>query len=224
MHRRSQAQARPVRLHALAAAALASLSFLVAAEPASPAHAEVFRHDWSRAALGGWNHWWGAARVVDGGLVLASRAPRSAAETYSSLVTTRHRWRNFAATTHVRPLRRLRLGTRPNTWETGWIFFRFRNLHNYYYFILKPNGWELGKKHGSDRQIFLATGSRPRLAIGRRAKVRIAARGARITVRVNGSQILSFVDPRPLRRFGSIGLYEEDARVRFGNVRIVKPS
>jgi hypothetical protein len=221
MHSRSQAQAHRGPRYALAAAALLCLSFLVIPERASPAHTELVRHDWSRSALGGWKHWWGAARVVDGGLVLASRAPRRAAETYSSLVTTRHYWRDFAVAMNVRPIRRLRLGTSPNTWETGWVFFRFRDLHNYYYFILKPNGWELGKKHGSDRQIFLATGSRPRLAIGSRARVRIAARGARITVRVNGSRILSFVDRRPLRRGGAIGLYEEDARVRFGDVTIV---
>jgi hypothetical protein len=166
-----------------------------------------------------WRHWWGDARAGGNAVVLASRPPVRLDETFSALITSRQAWRDFALTATMRPLRQLRLNDPGNTWETGWIVFRFRDLENYYYFILKPNGWELGKKHGSDAQIFLATGSSPRLSIGRKARLRIAAVGSRIRVRVNGVRILDFTDPKPLRS-GSVGLYEEDARVRFGPVTV----
>jgi len=87
---------------------------------------------------------------------------------------------------------------------------------------IPPNGWELGKKHGSDAQIFLATGEAPSLSIGATARIRIAARGARIRISVDGVPVVDFVDERPLAR-GSVGLYEEDARVRFGPVRVSAP-
>jgi hypothetical protein len=97
--------------------------------------------------------------------------------------------------------------------------FRFRDLANYYYFILKPNGYELGKKQGSDAQIFLATGDQPRLALGKSYRIQIRAVGARLRVSVNGVQVLDFTDPHPLPA-GSVGLYEEDSQVRFDSVAV----
>jgi hypothetical protein len=166
-----------------------------------------------------WRHWWGDVATGGRVAVLASRSPARQSETFSALVTTRRSWRDFRFDVSMRPARQLRLNDPGNTWETGWVFFRFRDLENYYYFILKPNGWELGKKHGSDAQIFLATGETPGLAIGEEATIRVIADEARIRVAVDGSQILDYRDSRPLGS-GTIGLYEEDARVRFGPVRI----
>ena len=154
--------------------------------------------------------------------MLASRPPTRANQTFSALISTKRSWRDFALDVAMRPVRQLRLNEPGNTWETGWILFRLRDLENYYYFILKPNGWELGKKHGSDAQIFLATGEAPSLSIGATARIRIAARGARIRISVDGVPVVDFVDERPLAR-GSVGLYEEDARVRFGPVRVSAP-
>jgi hypothetical protein len=170
-----------------------------------------------------WRYWWGSIDVRNRGAVLASPSPRRLSETRSALITTSRSWRDFSFSVAMQPLRQLRLNDPGNTWETGWVFFRFRDLENYYYFILKPNGWELGKKHGSDAQIFLATGTSPRLAIGSSARIRVTAVGPRIRVWVGGVQILDFTDPKPLRR-GSVGLYEEDARVRFGPVTVTAPS
>ena len=73
--------------------------------------------------------------------------------------------------------------------------FRFRDLENYYYFILKPNGYELGKKQGSDEQIFLVTGTSPQLALGKRTRIQIQAQGARIRVFVGGAKIIDFTGP-----------------------------
>jgi hypothetical protein len=167
-----------------------------------------------------WRHWWGDARAGGNAVVLASRPPVRLDETFSALITSRQAWRDFALTATMRPLRQLRLNDPGNAWETGWIVFRFRDLENYYYFIVKPNGWELGKKHGSDAQVFLATGDVPALAIGESARVGILAKGARIRIAIDGVPVVDFVDEHPLGR-GAVGLYEEDARVRFGPVRVV---
>jgi hypothetical protein len=166
-----------------------------------------------------WRYWWGDVRVTRAGVVLASPSPTRLDQTRSALITSHRTWRNFAFDFTTTPLRQLRLNDPGNTWETSWVMFRFRDLANYYYFIVKPNGWELGKKHGSDAQIFLATGESPRLPIGATANVRLVARGARIQAWIDGVRVLDYVDPNPLAG-GSVGLYQEDAKVRFSSVRV----
>jgi hypothetical protein len=166
-----------------------------------------------------WRVWWGDVKVARGAIELASESPTRLDQTRSALVTSRRQWTNFSFGFTTTPVKQLRLNAPGNTWETSWVFFRFRDLANYYYFMVKPNGWELGKKHGSDAQIFLATGESPTLDMGETARMRISARGARIQVWVDGKRILDFVDPKPLPG-GAVGLYQEDARVRFGHVRV----
>ena len=98
-----------------------------------------------------WRVWRGDVRVTPAGVVLASLPPTRLAETHSALLTTHRTWGNFAFDFSTTPLRQLRLNAPGNTWETSWVVFRFRDLANYYYFMVKPNGWELGKKHGVGR-------------------------------------------------------------------------
>jgi hypothetical protein len=204
---------------ALAAAAALALGSAAGAAGGSGATRSV-HYDWAHDGLSGWTRWWGSATRAGGdALVLASPRPRVASETHSSLVTTRRTWSNFTVTTTLRPLHPLRVGDPPNAWETGWLMFRFTDLGDYYWFVVKPNGWELGKKQGSDQQIFLATGDRPQLGFGATARLRVGATGARIAVDVDGRRVVDFVDPHPLRS-GAVGLYEEDAQVRWGPVGV----
>src|SRR5262249_19285222 len=98
--------------------------------------------------------------------------------------------------------------------------FRYRDPENYYWFMVKTNGFELGKKQGSDTQVFLATGDLPAAAVGVPQRIEIRAEGARIRVSVDGVEVVDFTDPRPLLEAGSVGLYEEDARVRFESLSI----
>ncbi len=192
----------------------------VGADRRASARTAIFdRFDSNRLDTRLWRHWWGSATVDRGMLTLSSAPSWRASETHSSLVVTHRSWRNLRLSVVVNPIRQLRHTDVPNSWETGWIMFRFRGVWDYYYFTLKPTGWELGKKQGSDAQIFLATGSAPKLRIGDRARITIQAVGPRIRVFVNGARILDFVDPRPLRS-GAVGLYEEDATVRFGDVAV----
>jgi hypothetical protein len=165
-----------------------------------------------------WSRWWGNAAVTHHGALLDSRPPAGPEQTHSSLVTTREDWADFTLDLDLGALRQLRRHA-PNTWETAWVLFRFSDLHDYYYVILKPNGWELGKKQGSDAQIFLATGNSPELAIGRQAHLRISAAGPTIRVYVGGKELVEYTDDGPLTA-GAVGLYEEDSLARFSDVRV----
>jgi len=162
-----------------------------------------------------WKSWWGDVAFDAKGVTLSSAVPTSPEETHSALVTTKRAWRDQTISFTTTTLSQLRARTAPNVWEVGWVMFRFRDLENYYYFIPKTNGFELGKKQGSDAQIFLATGDLPRLTVGRAYTVSVRIRGARIQASIDGTPVLDFTDPNPLAGPGSVGLYEEDSQVRF---------
>lgn len=169
---------------------------------------------------GQWRTWWGQVSFKAGAWTLRSTAPTSSEETHSALVTSPpsagDQGLSFTATT----IQQLRTGSAPNPWEVGWAMFRFRDLENYYWFILKPNGYELGKKQGSDTQVFLATGTSPRLQLNHSNRIEIRAEGSRIRVAVDGVPVVDYTDAHPLPSGGSVGLYEEDARVRFESVQL----
>jgi hypothetical protein len=166
-----------------------------------------------------WRTWWGQASLKGGTYTLQSQAPSSLAETHSALLTSSATWGDQVFSYSATTIAQRRIGDAPNPWEVAWSMFRFTDLTHYYWFIVKPNGWELGKKQGSDTQIFLATGDTPRMAVGATYQVRVQAEGARIRVSVNGSPVVDYTDARPLLS-GSVGLYEEDSRVTFGNVSV----
>jgi len=171
-------------------------------------------------AAAGWQTWWGDAVFAPTAITLSSAVPTAPAETHSALVTTKRTWSDSTISVTTTTLQQLRTGSAPNPWEVGWVMFRFRDLSNYYYFILKTNGFELGKKQGSDAQIFLATGDLPRLTVGQPYAIQLRVQGARIRVSVDGTQVVDFTDPHPLLGSGSVGLYEEDAQARFDSLAI----
>jgi hypothetical protein len=173
----------------------------------------------ANAAAGQWQYWWGQVTFVKNGVTLSSEVPTDPATTHSALVTSKSTWGDQTISVATTTLQQLRVGSPPNPWEVGWVMFHFRDLHDYYYFILKTNGFELGKKQGSDAQIFLVTGDAPKLAVGTRYQLGIQVQGARIRVSVNGAQVLDYTDPNPLPA-GSIGLYEEDSTVHFDSLSV----
>lgn len=172
------------------------------------------------ARSAGWHTWWGSVSTAKGAYLLASQVPTAPGETHSALLTSPPLQGDLTFAYTATTLRQLRTGSTPNPWEVAWSMFRFRDLADYYWFILKPNGWELGKKQGSDRQIFLVTGSSPTLSVGQPNRIRIAASGARIRISVDGAPVVDFVDPSPLPAGGSVGLYEEDSSVRFQDLAL----
>jgi hypothetical protein len=212
-----------IRHAALLAAVLVALAAAASAVGRTPAIRSKAAPRTTAAKIGvqsfQWKTWWGLQSYSGSSVTLSSTPPTTAAETHSSLITTKRTWQDstisFAATTQ----QQLRLGTAPNPWEVGWVLFRFQDLANYYWFMLKTNGFELGKKQGSDEQIFLATGDLPAAAVGQTRQIRVRAQGPRIQVFVDGSKVVDYVDPKPLGA-GSVGLYEEDSQARFDSLSI----
>lgn len=206
-----------------AVAAIVVCTQLALTAPSAPAATLLFYDKFSgtNTALNStrWKTWWGTVRLHDNVASLASASPTSPSRTYSALATSRKGWTNYTMTYIQRNVGQLRKGSRPNTWECAWSMFRYRDLENYYYFILKPNGWEIGKKHGSDDQIFLATGTSPAARIGYADTIKISVVSSTITVWVNGRQIARYTDRRPIGS-GAVGIYEEDAHVHFDNVYV----
>ncbi len=166
-----------------------------------------------------WKTWWGFQGYSGSSATLWSTVPTSPDETHSSLITTKKTWLNSTISVGVTAEQQLRVGSAPNPWEVGWVLFRFQDLANYYWFMLKTNGFELGKKQGSDQQIFLVTGDLPAAAVGQTRLIRVVAQGPRIQVFVDGSKIVDYVDPKPLGN-GAVGLYEEDSQARFDSLSI----
>lgn len=157
----------------------------------------------------------------DGSHTLMQRplAAASASETHAALVTTAATFGDLDLSLRMRTLRQLRTPA-PNPWEVAWVLWHHTTHTSFYYLVLKPNGWELGKADAAypGAQRFLATGTSPSFPVGSWNKVRVRQEGATIRAWANDQLLVTFTDrERPLRR-GSVGLYNEDAHVRFDDV------
>ncbi len=141
------------------------------------------------------------------------------------MVTTQSKFSNFTLSVDVRTDTQLRQNSRPNQWEVGWILFRYTDTFHYYWFSLKPNGVELGKKdcnfctNPADGQDILYTGPLPSLKIGQWSQWNIEVIKNHIKISIDGNKIIDFVDSKMSERLdsGSIGMYTEDAKVSFDN-------
>jgi Domain of Unknown Function (DUF1080) len=140
-------------------------------------------------------------------------------ETHSALVLGPSMSGDVTVNVSMVTTRQLR-ATAPNPWEVGWLLWNYRDNTHFYYFIPKPNGWELGKEDpaypGSQR--FLASGSSPSFPIGPWYRVRVEQASQTIRVLVNGIAIVTFTDRERPYSSGSIGLYTEDAESYFDDV------
>ncbi|HKC92577.1 MAG TPA: hypothetical protein VKB81_01025 [Nitrospira sp.] len=104
----------------------------------------------------------------------------------------------------------------PLGWYTLWPLIAFVDVTTGYYFNLKTNGWELGKKDNDhppaeELQEFLATGSSPNALIGQWYTIEWwvvkdpASTNLRIRVDVNGLTVVDMVDNQPWQRNGTTG-------------------
>ncbi len=150
-------------------------------------------------------------------------------ETHASMVHSTKSFDGVDMTMRQKTAKRLRRGSQPNPWEVAWVVWGYRDDAHFYYFIFKPNGIELGKVHpgypGGQRYLYTATS--PRMTIGKWDTIRVRQVGAEINVWVDGDRVVrGFVDSpgqagdRPYTT-GRIGMYNEDAHVRFDNVTAV---
>jgi hypothetical protein len=120
----------------------------------------------------------------------------------------------------------LRTGSAPNPWEVGWVLWNYTDSEHFYYFIAKPNGWELGKRDPAypGGQRFLATGSAPSFPVGEWNQIEVNQSGSTMKVTANGVPITTFTDPERPYSSGRIGLYSEDAETYFDDVSVITGS
>ena len=151
-------------------------------------------------------------------------------ETHASLVVSRQNFSNFKLIADVRTDAQLRKNNPPNSWEVGWIFFRYTDTFHYYWFTLKPNGIELGKKDCDkcidpvEGQIILFTGPVPKLKIGEWSKWTVEAVNNHIMISVDGKRVVDFTDDNMSKELskGQIAMYSEDAKVSFDNFYLLQ--
>jgi hypothetical protein len=153
-------------------------------------------------------------------LSVAPKASVSPSDTHAALVRSASSFADIDATVRVRTVQQLRTGSAPNPWEVGWVLWHYTDNTHFYYFIAKPNGWELGKEDPAypGAQRFLAAGSSPTYPVGAWNTVHVRQVGSSITVSVNGVQVVSFTDSERPYGSGTFGLYSEDAHVHFDDV------
>ena len=164
----------------------------------------------------------GAVRVTDGSLELVPAQAASTSVTHSALVTGPVLSAPIVFDVRVFTGAQLRVGDLPNPWEAAWIVWAFTDAEHCYYFLPKPNGWELAKRDPAYRggQRILTTGESPKFRVNRWYDVRVTHRGAEFIVSVDGQEVTRYVDTERPYREGKIALYSEDAAVRFDNVRV----
>lgn len=178
-------------------------------------------------SFGSWNSvfsGYGCNSVVSlnggSGLSIQPMASTSSSETHAGLVIGPSFSGNYSFQVTVNTAQQLRTGSAPNAWEVGWVLWNYSDNTHFYYFIAKPNGWELGKEDPAypGAQRFLASGSSPTFPIGQNYQIKIVESSNTMSVYVNGSLITSFTDANNPYSAGKIGLYSEDAHVYFQNV------
>jgi hypothetical protein len=150
-------------------------------------------------------------------------ASTTASETHGTLVTTVGSWGDLDTTVKMSTVQQLRTGSAPNPWEVAWFVWHYTDNDHFYYFMLKPNGWELGKRDPAypGGQRFLATGSTPTLTMGTWTRVRVRQVGNAMGIYLNnGPQLAYFEDREAPYLYGKIGFYTEDAQARFDDLTI----
>jgi hypothetical protein len=118
----------------------------------------------------------------------------------------------------VRTVQQLRAPA-PNAWEVAWLVWNYGDKDHLYYFVLKPNGWEVGKRDPryvvpgvNDGQKIIATGESVKLKLGQWVAFEIRVDGAEADIFIDGRFVTRFrdTDAAPLLA-GRVGLYGEDA-------------
>lgn len=181
----------------------------------------------------------GSVEFQPGGIFLRPRSPKDAQDTVAALVVSRlsPRQDDFRLRVRYQVERQLRQnhGTNeagPRPWEVFWLFWGYREGHSpafkqTNYFILKPNGVELGRAFRKTEQTFLVTGPTPNLVFQHSHEIVLTRISSRISIEVDGQRALQFANRRwpqgVYRQNGKIGLYVEDAAAIVSGVWIAYP-
>jgi hypothetical protein len=159
---------------------------------------------------------------------LSPKASISPSETHAALVKSTDQYCNFSMKVDMNTVKPLRQNSPANTWEVGWLFFRYSDTFHYYWLLVKPNGIELGKKDCDncsdpvDGQKFLVTKSSPTLKMNTWNNVKIDMIGNNIKIYWNGNLVINYTDQTmsPKLASGSVAMYSEDAYVLYNNMNV----
>jgi hypothetical protein len=142
--------------------------------------------------------------------------------THSCLVTSTFAVGDFEMRVQIKTIRQLRTPS-PNAWEAAWVLWHLTDPDHLYYFVLKTNGWELGKRDPTPPRIqkILKDGrGTPSLSLGGFNEVWIKQVGSHISISLNGSDLITFQDTASVLLQGKFGLYNEDAYVHFDDFHV----
>lgn len=198
------------------AAILASSALLSSCEPGAWEEGQTYGR-WHLLYDG-----YGEVTGTDDEVLMYPRSAADPAQTHASLVVTEEQFAgdvDFEVTVHTEA--HMREGE-PNPWEVGWVLWNYHSDTSFYALVLKPNGWELSKQDPAypGNQRFLDSGTTPTYPIGTDYRVRATQVDNTITVSADGVELTTFTDKESPYIGGAIGLYNEDALVRFSDLLI----
>lgn len=168
----------------------------------------------------------GTATSEHGAVVLEPRRASSPDTTHAGLAVTTQTFGpelDFAITAHT--VEQIREGD-PNPWEVAWVLWNYQDPEHFYAVVLKPHGWEISKQDPEypGNQRFLLSGTAPSFPIGHDYRVEVSQSGSTMTVAVDGVELGSFTDTERPYTDGAIGVYTEDALVRFTDLIVGEPN
>jgi hypothetical protein len=114
-----------------------------------------------------------------------------------------------------------RVGSDPNAWEMGWLIWDYTDNDHFTYLVLKPNGWEIGRRDPAfpGGQRFIATGDSLLTPVGQYRSVTVDRLGVDTSVTVDGVPLVSFQVGAD-EASGAVGMYVEDATAKFDRIRV----
>jgi hypothetical protein len=157
---------------------------------------------------------------------LSPKVVTSADQTEAALVKSKGTFCNYSVEFDINTVKQLRQGSPPNTWEAGWHIFRYTDTFHYYWFLVRTDGIELGKKDCDTctdsfvGQQFLVTKDLPLLKTNKWQHWKIEAIDNHIKVWVNNKLVIDYIDKTmsPKLASGNIAMYSEDAHVQYDNM------
>lgn len=183
----------------------------------------------------------GVHKELNGSKVLFQKpkASVSLGETHASLVVSQKIFSQPTISYRSKVVQQLRTPV-PNPWETAWVVWNYTHDHRFYYFAYKTNGWELGKVDNTKidpkgpeclwpeylnckyegAQRYLRTGSFPKLKVGQWDSLKVQQTDNSFSVMIGNQVIVKYTDNERPYKTGRVGFYNEDAYVRFDNIKI----
>ena len=180
----------------------------------------IFSDDFSES-LSKWQVVYLTASIQSGQLDLIPlyQTYNSPSDTHAPLIAAGDvAWKDYIFNVSMKTTRQLR-PSNPNPWEVGWLIFRYVDSKNFYYFVHKTNGIELGKLVNGTQK-FLYTAGSPTLSLNQFNTYQVTLKGNIIKISINGNQIVNYTDSSSPFLTGKIGLYNEDAETLSDDVLV----